>query len=107
MDTYGTVSQFTHYFIGKIFIHLSEHAVATRNLFFWAEDKDVISVLQSAGDYLNDKGDTEKTYDLFFNRAKQITELREFQTELIVKKDEYSVVARFLDPYWVFMMQYD
>ena len=105
MNAYETSSTFTHHFLGKTYIHLSEHAVMSCDAFFLAEGLDVISVLQSAGDYLNDQGNTQESYEILLNRVIQIYELSQVETDTELRKDEFFVIARFVEPYWVFLLQ--
>jgi hypothetical protein len=107
MNAYETRSDFQHHFLSKPYIHLSEHAVMSCDVFFLAEGLNVISVLQSAGDYLNDQGNAQNSYEILLNRAIQIYELSEVETDTELRTDEFSVIARFLEPYWVFTMQYE
>jgi len=108
MEQFGTVSQFTQFVSEKPYIHLSEDLCVSIEAFIHAEGLNVLEVLRYAGEYLVQHGDEKKTYELIFTHQNGVTKLREYQTLEHNQEDKkMKLVAQFLDPYWVFLIDYE
>jgi len=108
MEQFTTSGKFNDFLSGKSYVHLSEDFCASISAFIVADDTKTLDVLRYAGEYLVDKGDADKTYEVVSTCIKGITKLRESQSGS--EDSGYGktrIIARYHEPYWVFLMNYE